>query len=67
MLGGEVGSLLKISALTAHRYGCFEIEFQLARGFDEGVQLARVFQLRITVQQQGSVICGRSFMIMQLL
>ena len=51
MLGGKVGRLVIIAALSTHRDGGVKVEFEIARGLDEFFKLIYVFELCITIQE----------------
>ena len=64
MLAGKENSLGKVATLTTHRDGRFKVE--VISGIDEVFEFCRVFELRITVQEQGGMINRCSIMLMQL-
>jgi hypothetical protein len=48
--------LVEITALAAHRYSGVEIEFQVARRFDELLQLINILEFCIAIQQKCSMV-----------
>lgn len=61
----QVRGLVKVTTLTAHRYGSVEVELGLSRRLDELFELVDVFQFRVTIQEENSVVRGGFMMLMQ--
>lgn len=64
MLLGKENSLVVVASLSAHGNRCVEIK--VVAGLDERFKLFGVFQFRIAVQQQRSMVNGGFVMLVQL-
>ena len=67
MLFGKVGSLFKITSLSAHRDSRLKVELEFTRRSDESIELLGVFELCVTIQQKRGMICARFTVVVEFL
>lgn len=60
-----MGRLLEIAALPAHSDCCVKVKLQFSRLLNEGIELARILEFRIAIQEQGGVVGGGLAVVMQ--
>lgn len=66
MFRSKVCSLVKVATLSTHGDGGVEVEFQIAWRFDKLFKFIYVFELCITIKEEGSVVSCCFVMLVQL-
>jgi len=56
MFASKISSLIIVTSLTTHGNGCFKIEFEIARRFDELFELVHILELGIAVQEESRMV-----------
>jgi hypothetical protein len=67
MLFGKIGSLFKVTSLSAHRDSRLKVEFEFARRSDESIEFLSVLELCVTIQQKRGMICACFIVVVEFL
>ena len=65
VFSSEECGLVEVAALSAHGYGSVKVEFEISRRANELFEFLNVFEFRITIEQEGSVIWRCTIMLMK--